>query len=619
MPEKFRRSGFTALVMLAASLLGSAASARSQADSQADSAAVTKTAAMAADAAKPLNSELDAPLFYQLLVGEMELRNGQAGVAYQVVLDGARRTSDEELFKRVVNIALQSRAGDQALLAAKAWREAIPDSVEAHQMTIQLLALLNRPNEVADALRQLLKVTPVIQHPSVLASLPKLFQRTADPKQVYAALLPVLQDAVKQPGTRVVGLLVQARMALLAGDTQQAMALTTALAKEVPQADEVLQLALELMPSQPAAEVLITSQLQAKPDNHQLRLAYGRALARNQRPNDAAREFRAVTVAEPSIASAWFALGALELDLRHAEAADTALRRYLTLQEAADSAAAPATAEAAASGSTGASAEASAQAAVEARQQTWLMLAQAAELRGDLKAADTWLQKVDSPQRRAEAQFRRASLLARQGHLPEARKIIQALPETTPDQARAKLLAEAQLLRDAGDWAEAYAVLTRAAERQPDDADLIYEQSMMAEKLGKVDEMETLLRRVMTLKPNHHHAYNALGYSLAERNIRLDEAHALIVKALSFAPAEPFIIDSLGWVEFRRGNKAEAVKLLRQSYAAQPDAEIAAHLGEVLWASDERDEARRIWREGIKREPKNEALRDTLKRLKVNF
>ncbi|MGS0754824.1 tetratricopeptide repeat protein [Roseateles sp. GG27B] len=513
----------------------------------------------------------------------------------------------------VVNIALQSRAGDQALLAAKAWREALPESVEAHQMTIQLLALLNRPNEVADALRQLLKVTPVVQHPSVLASLPKLFQRSADPKQVYAALLPVLQDAAKQPGTRVVALLVQARMALLAGDTQQAMALTTALAKEVPQADETLQLALELMPSQPAAEALITSQLQAKPDNHQLRLAYGRALARTQRPTDAAREFRAVTVADPSIASAWFALGALELDLLHAEAADTALRRYLTLQEAADSAAAPAPAEA------GATAEASAQAAVEARQQTWLMLAQAAELRGDLKAADTWLQKVDSPQRRAEAQFRRASLLARQGHLPEARKIIQALPETTPDQARAKLLAEAQLLRDAGDWAEAYAVLTRAVERQPDDADLIYEQSMMAEKLGKVDEMETLLRRVMTLKPNHHHAYNALGYSLAERNIRLDEAHALIVKALSFAPAEPFIIDSLGWVEFRRGNKAEAVKLLRQSYAAQPDAEIAAHLGEVLWASDERDEARRIWREGIKREPKNEALRDTLKRLKVNF
>lgn len=140
MPEKFRRSGFTALVMLAVSLLGSAASARSQADSPPDSAAVTKSAAIAAAAAKPLNSELDAPLFYQLLVGEMELRNGQAGVAYQVLLDGARRTSDEELFKRVVNIALQSRAGDQALLAARAWRDAIPESVEAHQMTIQLLA-----------------------------------------------------------------------------------------------------------------------------------------------------------------------------------------------------------------------------------------------------------------------------------------------------------------------------------------------------------------------------------------------------------------------------------------------------------------------------------------------
>ena len=140
-----------------------------------------------------------------------------------------------------------------------------------------------------------------------------------------------------------------------------------------------------------------------------------------------------------------------------------------------------------------------------------------------------------------------------------------------------------------------------------------------AEKLGRLDEMEALLKRVITLKPEYHHAYNALGYSLAERNVRLGEARELIAKALSFAPAEPFIVDSMGWVEYRLGNKGEALRLLRQAYASRPDAEIAAHLGEVLWINGEPDEARRVWNEGAQRDPKNEALRETIARLKARL
>jgi Flp pilus assembly protein TadD len=142
---------------------------------------------------------------------------------------------------------------------------------------------------------------------------------------------------------------------------------------------------------------------------------------------------------------------------------------------------------------------------------------------------------------------------------------------------------------------------------------------MMAEKLDRLDEMEQLLKRVMVLKPDHHHAYNALGYSLADRNMRLGEARELISKALSFAPNEPFIVDSMGWVEYRLGNKAEALRLLRQAYGARPDTEIAAHLGEVLWVSGEHAEARRVWQEGAARDPKNEALKETLARLKAKL
>jgi len=397
--------------------------------------------------------------------------------------------------------------------------------------------------------------------------------------------------------------LVLARLAMAAGDKARALSLSQSLVQQFPEADDGLQLALELMPDQPEAERLIEARLLATPEDHKLRLAYGRALARAQRTADAAREFRAVTLKNPEQLTAWFALGTLELELRHPEAAEAALLEYLRRLEA----------------STPEAQEGQADTHLEARQQSWLMLAQAAEQRGELKEAESWLLKVDSPQRRFEAQYRRASLMARQGRLPEARKLLQGLPEDSPEAVRAKLMAEAQLLRDRREWQQAYEVLARAATRLPEDTDLIYEQSMMSEKLGRLDEMETLLRRVIALKPDHHHAYNALGYSLADRNIRLEEARGLIVKALSLVPSEPFIMDSMGWVEFRLGNKDEAQRLLRQAFEARPDAEIAAHLGEVLWANDQQDEARRIWTEGLKRDPKNEALLDTLKRLKVKL
>ncbi|MCX2865616.1 tetratricopeptide repeat protein [Paucibacter sp. PLA-PC-4] len=549
-------------------------------------------AGTAASAPTPSNSDMDAPLFYQLLVGEMELRSGQPGVAFQVLLDAARRTSDGELYRRVINIALQARAGDQALIAARAWREAIPDSVEAHQMVIQLLVALNKPEEVVAPLRNMLAITPEPQRNVVLASIPRLFQRAPEPKRVYAALAPVLEAASEQPATRMMALLVQGRLALSAEQADKALSLTQTAAKDFPEADEPLLLALDLLPSRSEAESLITARLQAKPDHHDLRLAYGRALARAQRAADAAREFRIVTQARPDDSQPWYVLGALELDLRHPEAAEKALQAFLERLDDKDS-------------------------NKDSRQQAWLLLAQAAEMRGDLKTAESWLARIDNPQRALEVTYRRASLMARQGQLAKGRALLQALPGERDEDARAKLMAESQLLRDARQWEAAHQVLAQANTRFPADADLIYEQAMMSEKLGRMDEMELLLRRVMEIKPEHYHAYNALGYSLAERNERLPEAKTLIAKALEYAPSEPFIVDSLGWVEYRMGNHAEALRLLRQAYQSRPDAEIAAHLGEVLWVSGQQEEARKVWGEGAKRDPKNEALRETRQRLKA--
>jgi tetratricopeptide (TPR) repeat protein len=367
-----------------------------------------------------------------------------------------------------------------------------------------------------------------------------------------------------------------------------------------PSAEGPALLALEMLPKTPAVENVVAGYLAAPQARAPIRLVYARALTEMQRYADAVVQLEAATRTDPKMAPAWLSLGALHVELRHPAEAEAALTRYLELAK--DSA-------------TGEADESAELGTTQAR----LLLAQLAEQRQDFRAAENWLAQIDSPQRALDVQVRRASLLAKQGRLDQARELVRSTPERTGDDARAKLLAEAQLLRDQKLWAQAHDVLAQANLRFPDDVDLLYEQAMVAEKLDRLDQMETLLRRVMTIKPTHQHAYNALGYSLADRNLRLPEARELIKKALELAPGDPFITDSLGWVEFRMGNRDEALRLLREAYRARPDAEIGAHLGEVLWVSGQRNEALRIWREARTRDATNEVLRETLQRLRVEL
>ncbi|OWQ44358.1 hypothetical protein CDL60_24885 [Roseateles noduli] len=575
---------------------------------QTDAPPAAASAPAEAASAPVVNSDLDAPMFYQLLIGEMELQGGEPGVAFQVLLDAARRSGDEELFRRVVQIALQSRAGDQAVIAARAWREALPTSVEAHRTQIQLLALLNRPAEIPPVLRSLIAMTPADGRGALIAALPALFQRAPEPVRVLEAFEPMLRETAAKPETRFASLLVLAEFAKKADRYETALIHVRAAAKDFPEREEPLLMALELLPRRPEAEALITAELQAKPDKQSLRLAYARALARAQRPGDAAREFRTLTQQSPDEAGHWLALGSLELDLQHPDVAEEALQRYMKLVEK------PAVSPLAERAIAAAGLD---KAEREANQQGQLLLAQAAEMRGDFKTAEKRLAAIEAAPGNLDIAYRRASLLARQGKLEEGRKLLHQLPADREQDRRARTLAESQLLRDNKQWQAAYDLLGAAAAQAPEDADLLYEQSMMAEKLGRAQEMEALLQKVIQLKPQHYHAYNALGYSLADRNERLQEARDLISKALSFAPGEPFIVDSMGWVEFRLGRLGEAERLLRQAYGSRPDPEIAAHLGEVLWAAGQQDEARRIFADAKRRDPANEALQSAMQRLQV--
>lgn len=587
-------------------------------------------AVAAAPETPPPPSALDDRLLYQLLVGEMALAQGDVGTAFEWILDAARRTRDETLFRRATDIALQARAGEQALTATRAWRLAQPASAEPLRLQLQILLATNRADQLEEPLRVLLENSPAAERPGLIAALPRFLQRANDPALVARMLETSLAPYRDVAETRVPVRVATGRAWLQAKEPERALALAREAQALKPASPGPALLAMELMRERPAAEELVLAYLRQERPEPALRLAYVRLLTSAQRYADAVAQLELATRAQPDEPGPWLSLGALHLELKHPREGEAALLRYIELVQAAGAAtgsaaatpggaAADAARAATAPGAQGDLEEDPAARPDQGLVQAWLMLAQSAEQRGDFAAAEGWLARIADPQRALEVQTRRASMLARQGRVTQARELIRATPERSDEDVRAKLVAEAGVLREVKRWGDAYQVLAGAVARFPEDTDLLYEQAMMAEKGDRLDEMERLLRRVIEMQPDNAHAHNALGYSLADRGLRLPEARQLIERALELAPGDPFITDSLGWVEFKMGNREAALAHLQRAWSARPDTEIGAHLGEVLWSLGRRDEARRIWREAQGRDAANEVLRETLARLRVSL
>ena len=575
--KKPTRLAFGALVLLALSL----------SHAQTDDAPAAAASAPVEDP-----SALDAELFYQLLIGELNARASEPGAGYALVLDAARKTNDPALYQRAVEIAFEARSGDSALQAARAWKQAHPTSREANRYVLQIVLALNQIADSAEPLKTDLALAPAAERNLVLAMVPRAYARVSDKKAAAALVERALSAYLADPATGAAAWTTVGRMRLAASDEAGAFEAAKQAQAIAVQAEGPVLLALELMdPKRPQAEALVSKYLQGKP-LPEVRMGYARALLDSQRYAEASQQLRLVTAEKPELPEAWLVQGTLQVQDSQFAAAETSLKRYVELAQAR---------------------------ADEDRNrglaQAYLSLSQIAEKRGDFALAGAWLDKVENAQDLVSAQSRRASILARQGKLEEGRALLRSLPERTPADARMKLMAETQLLRDNKQFQPAYDLLAQAVAKDPADIDLVYDQAMLAEKLGNMAEMERLLRQVMAAKPDFHHAYNALGYSFAERNIRLDEGKQLIQKALEYAPGDPFISDSLGWVEFRMGNKAEAARILEAAYKSRPDAEIAAHFGEVLWSLGERARAQAIWKEGLLLNNENETLLETLKRL----
>ncbi|MGE0100239.1 MAG: tetratricopeptide repeat protein [Hydrogenophaga sp.] len=583
--------------LIAGGLLCSALGAAGQ--TPATPAPASRPPSAAPSAPEPVaNSALNAPLFYQLLLGELNVRAGEPGTGYSLILDAARKQRDASLYRRAVEVALQARSGDAALTAARAWSQELPGGTESSRYVLQILLALDRANETAPVLRSILQATARERNDTINA-IPQTYARVADKALAASVVREALEPWLKQPPHAAVAWTTVGRMELAQDRLPQALAAARQGHEAEPGSPYPALLALELLERGEAdAEPLVRRQLlvstATSPEDTAVALAYARILLDLQRNSDARAQLETLTARQPEQAEPWLLLGSLQVQEDALPAATESLQKYMTLARRA-------TDERSARGLT----------------QAYLLMAQVSEKQQDFTAANAWLDRIENADDILAAQVRRASLLARQGQLPQARALLRNQPERRPQDARLKLVAEAQLLRDFKAYQQSYEVYSEAAQRFPQDTDLIYYQAMMAEKAGKSEEMEKLLRQLIAAKPDHHHAYNALGYSLADRNLRLPEAKQLIEKAVSLAPGDAYIQDSLGWVEFRLGNAARALSILQAAYAKRPDPEIAAHLGEVLWSQGQREQALKIWREGLLLASDNETLQGTLKRLQV--
>jgi predicted Zn-dependent protease len=548
-----------------------------------------------AEAPAPTPTPLDAELFYQLLLGEINARGIEPATGYSLILDAARKTDDPALYQRAVELAFQARSGDAALQAARAWKQAHPSSREANRYVLQILVALNRVTDSAEPLKADVALADAKERNAVLAGIPRIYARVSDKKLAATVVEQALGEQLANPATGAAGWTAVGRLRLAASDNAGAVEAARRGQAADARAEGPALLALELMdPKLPQAEPIVRRYLEGKP-LPELRMGYARALLDAQRYSEAAQQLKVVTAEKPDYPEAWLVQGTLQLQDNQDAAAEASLKRYLELAQA----------------------QRSGEERSRGTAQAYLSLSRIAEKRKDYALAGAWLDKIENPQDLVAAQHRRASILARQGKLDDARKLLRSLPDRAPGDARTKLMAEVQLLREHKQYKAAYELLSQTTAKPPFDADLVYDQAMLAEKMNNMTEMERLLRQVIANKPDYHHAYNALGYSFAERNVRLPEAKQLIQKALTFAPGDPYISDSLAWVEFRMGNKAEALRILDTAYKARPDADIAAHLGEVLWSLGQRNRAQAIWKEGLMLNSENDTLQETLKRLRV--
>jgi tetratricopeptide (TPR) repeat protein len=538
----------------------------------------------------PPSVELSPQILFQLLAADLAAQRGEAGSAWTTYMSVARSTRDPRIARRAAEVAIGARALDEAVQSAQLWRELSPDSRAAAQMLETLWLGSGRLKDVEPTLAErLARARSEGTLPAAYAQLQRSLQRVQDRAGAWQMIQRLSAPDLGVAAAR----LARSQFASSAEDFPAAAAEAREALRLAPDDEDAVIGAARHIHRLPdgKAEALgiLERHLQRQPMSLEGRYAYARLLLADGRNDEARAQFERTLAQRPDSPAVLFSLAQLAYQGKQPAEATRYLKRYVDLPRSVPRDNAPAL----------------------------LFLAQIAEEGARAQEAIDWLERVPRGEEYIPATIRRALLMGKLGQVEAAREVLRDATAGGQRERVQLLAAESQVLREARRNQEAFDVLAAGLERMPDNTDLLYDHAMAAERIDRVAVMEQSLRRLIELRPDHAHAYNALGYTFADRNVRLDEARTLIERALALTPDDPHILDSMGWVLFRQKDYPRALEYLRKAYAQRPEVEIAAHLGEVLWAMGSTDEARTLWREARGREPDNTTLRETLARLNV--
>lgn len=554
-------------------------SAAQEAPAQPAAPAVDPDAEKAAREAALPKQPLTPDILFKFLVGEVAVQRGAIGIAQSAYLDLARETRDPRIARRAAEVALVARDQTGALEATRMWAASEPESPRAKQTLAALLLNEGKLAEAEPILRDLVKADSanLFLHLSALMGKARDTQAGLALVQVLAADYPNLPEARFAVG----------QAAANAGQFDTAIEALKQADALRPGWEPAALMRAQILAKTSRADALafMRAFLAAHTDARDVRLAYARTLVNASQFPEARAEFTRLTQDFPRNAEVSFAAGLLSLQMGDLDTARDLLTQTLDYNP-------------------------------REPDTVYYYLGQVAEQQKQPDAAAAHYARVQGGNYLVPARARQAALLAQAGKFDAARTLLRETTGETDAQNVRLVQAQAELLRNGKQHAMEFDTLSEGLKRFPDAPDLLYDRAMAAEKLDRLDVLEADLRRVIALRPDDAQAYNALGYTLADRTDRLTEAVSLLDKALSLAPNDPFILDSVGWAQFRTGNLARAQEYLERAFKMRPDPEIAAHLGEVLWAMGQRDAAGKLWQTSLQSHPQNEVLLETLRRLK---
>lgn len=525
-------------------------------------------------------SELSGEVFYYLFSAEIAAQRGQIGLSAALYTKAAEVTRDARVAQQAARIAYYARDDKRAIAAATLWNELEPKNLEARQVLAALLVRVGKTSEAARHFEYVLNNGKHSERQGFML-ITSLLSKEKDKQAALSVMKKLIEKRQDNPNA----LYAYSQLTFLVGNLKDALKVIKKVITLQPQWTEahILQSNIFVRQGYKAHAIAVLRQtVEAQSDNTKLRMFYARNLVDAKQYSEAAIQFALLTDDEALQHEARYALGLLTLQMNKPKQAGEYFAKLLADKKR----------------------------VIESQ----YYLAQTYELQNKLDNAIKEYKKVHGNQYGFEAELRIALILAKQGNIKSARMRLQNMSPDSLDKELRVYVTEGEILNTAKKYNEAMKLYTEALRQLPDNNRLLYARALTAEKLGRINFAVKDLENIVKREPENSQALNALGYILIDKTKKVEEGLEYIKKAFKLEPDDAAIHDSMGWAYYRLGKYDEALKYLRRAFEKLKDAEVAAHLGEVLWVAGEREAAQDVWNAGLQQAPNDGLLLNVMQK-----